>query len=80
MNNPFWVQDVGTFTVETYVYVDGALKAIDTGTFSGVYEPIAGVISENLSVTTSDEATYAEDVQYTVAFTPKHFVPQRAVV
>ena len=80
MQNPFWVEDVGTFIVKTYEVDGSELYQIDEGNFINVYTPLAGAISENLSVTMTDTTTFTTDVTYYVSFTPKHYIPMSGLL
>ena len=80
MNNPYSVEDVGTFIIDIYEVYNGQRYMIDSGTASNVYTAIPNRITEGLSLTASSYETNLYPTTYTVTFTPASTIPSGGIL
>ena len=80
MKNPYSVEDVGTFEVNTYEIYESVRYMIDSGTASNVYSAEPNQITEGLSLTASSYETNYYPTTYTVTFTPASYIPSGGII
>ena len=80
MNNPYSVEDVGSFEINTYEIYESQRYKIDAGTASNVYTAIPNRITDGLSLTASSYETNFYPSTYTVTFIPASTIPSGGIL